>query len=468
MSGINPLIDTLMHQVLGKRVDTPPPRDLNEPVRPMSAADAPRALHSDSRLDARARQLILPASAPAQRQADGQMPMARSAGDAPPSTQLHLTASARSIADLLLRFPAPPSVVKPPLPLVAAGQSPAPAQLAERLQGSVRDSGLFYEAHLARWYRGEMPREQLQREPQMWRTLTFTPAPAGRDASSPLHVVGWGTMAASGNRQMAPGGFPGQAVATAMRHDTNVAGPGLARAMLVATPPAPDGLRMGVGNPGPVIPGPVTHGHVGSDPGNHRPGNLPPGAGSHAAPGSGAASPSPPSPLSSPATPVSGQTGGETREGAAAQESRAALAEGALRVVREPIHESLQGIVRHQLEMLVTPVLRWEGDVWTGIFMALVMPFPQPEREGQGEQGDQNDEREKQGWRSEMTLDVDGFGRVGVNLWLRGERLDLNLSAHDVVIQRELENGLPRLVSRLKGNGLADVRARVVATQESG
>ncbi|MFC0166593.1 flagellar hook-length control protein FliK [Pseudoduganella danionis] len=42
-----------------------------------------------------------------------------------------------------------------------------PAQLAQTLQNSIEDSGLFYESHLAAWSRGERTLEQLQREPQM-------------------------------------------------------------------------------------------------------------------------------------------------------------------------------------------------------------------------------------------------------------------------------------------------------------
>ncbi|HSP58322.1 MAG TPA: flagellar hook-length control protein FliK, partial [Halomonas sp.] len=192
MSGITPLIDTLMHQVLGKRVDTPPPRELNQPVKPIAPADAPKALHSDSRLDSRGpsaslneitRALRAPLNSPAGLRPGGEIPSA--------STQTHFTATARTIADLLIRFPAPPSVVRLPQPLMPAGDSMPPAQVAERLQGSVRDSGLFYESHVARWYRGELPREQLQREPQMWRTQTFVPTPpaVAREALAPLQAT---------------------------------------------------------------------------------------------------------------------------------------------------------------------------------------------------------------------------------------------------------------------------------------
>lgn len=51
MSGINTLIDTLMHSVLGKRVDIPLQKELNAPVRPISPSDAPLAVRSDSRLE---------------------------------------------------------------------------------------------------------------------------------------------------------------------------------------------------------------------------------------------------------------------------------------------------------------------------------------------------------------------------------------------------------------------------------
>lgn len=45
--------------------------------------------------------------------------------------------------------------------------APDPAQLAQTLQSSIEESGLFYESHLAAWTRGERTLEQLQREPQM-------------------------------------------------------------------------------------------------------------------------------------------------------------------------------------------------------------------------------------------------------------------------------------------------------------
>lgn len=403
MSGINLLIDTLLHQVLGKRVDTPPPRELNEPVRPVSPAEAPRALHSDSRLDARARESITPEMVRTARQPAGAPVAPRSTGEPPPpSTQTHFTPSARSIADLLIRFPAPPSVVRPPLPLIAPGDPASPAQLAERLQGSVRDSGLFYESHLTRWFRGELSREQLLREPQMWRTRSFTPA-------SPAAVR---EVLASLQAHAPPSG--------ASRGRGGDALPGAER-----------GTAM------PVSSGPVAAG--------------------------GAASPAPPpGGTTFTATVAGGVEGRDPGLPAAGQPVPAEEADRSVRVAREPLHESLQGIVRHQLEMLSMPVLRWEGDVWTGIFMALVLHLPA----GQGKEEAPDDEagrqeRESRGWHTGMTLQVAGLGEVGVDLWLRGERLDLDLAAREPGVLQALERGAGRLTARLEACGLVDVRVRV-------
>ncbi|MCK2185114.1 hypothetical protein MYL53_14010, partial [Halomonas sp. YJPS3-2] len=169
MSGITPLIDTLLHQVLGRRVDTPSPQPLNQPVRPTSPGEALRAVHSDSRLETRAPGPAVGHVAKGQGRAAPQ-PSSPAAGP-PGSAQTHLSATARTIADLLGRFPAPPSAVSPAAPLLAAGQAATPEQLAQRLAGSIRDSGLFYESHLARWFQGDLPRQQLNREPQMLQLL---------------------------------------------------------------------------------------------------------------------------------------------------------------------------------------------------------------------------------------------------------------------------------------------------------
>ncbi|QFU00103.1 Flagellar hook-length control protein FliK [Halomonas sp. THAF5a] len=381
MSGITPLLDTLLHQVLGKRVDTQPPKDLNQPVKPTSPADAPKALHSDSRLDARHPSTPLPGA--------GRTPGAASdrpsqplttPGPSPASTQTHLSRSALTIADLLVRFPAPPSSVSPATQLLPAGQAPTPAGVAARLEESIRHSGLFYESHLARWFKGEMPRQQLQQEPQMWRTLPFTLTSARQGDTAPSGLAG-------------PRDLP-----------------------FLPGAPLPRGA-----NPGPQ------------------------------APPTGAPLASPPPANAAPAA-------------APAAAAREPMAEPLPRApAGPPIHESLQGIVRHQLEMLVTPALRWEGDVWSGLFMALVIQLPPGHQDRpSGEQDDSSRrDAEQRGWRSEIDLEVDGLGRLTASLWMDAERVEIDLRLARESSRQRLEHDLESLRARLAGHGFGTIQVEL-------
>lgn len=348
MSGITPIIDTLLPQVLGKRADFPPPRELNQPVRPISPGDALKAVHSDSRLDARQTSPLLdPSGKLAHRDAARSPPVPLPEPSSQASTRTHFSASARTIAEVLSRFPAPPSVIKPPLPLMTPDQSASPEQVARLLQSSVRDSGLFYESHLARWYRGAMTRQQLEAEPQMLRRpVAAPPAPAG---GAP--VAADAAQSASAERLEAP--F--QAVEA-----------GASRALAA---------------------------------------------------------------------------GGATAS----------------------LDEALQGIVRHQLEMLVTPVLRWEGDIWSGLFLSLVMQLPQERGETPSREG--GDEREQGGgedaWQSRLSLRVAGLGDLEARLSLRGDRLELALASSQEDTVRRLDDERGDLQSRLEGCGFTDVRLKV-------
>jgi len=405
MSGITPLLDTLLHQVLGKRVDTAPPRDLNEPVRSIAPGEGPRALQSDSRLEGQRPPVApLPGNLTSSQRESGLPPRADTP-TAPASTQTHFSSSARTIADVLLRFPAPPSVLSTTSPLMAAGEAASATNIAERLQTSVRDSGLFYESHLARWYRGDVGRQQLERQPQMLNTPR--PAPP------------------------APG-----------------AGAGMTSPVLT---PAAGSHQSGMISLGRAMP---------------LPGQAPPGLGQSTGSGqaahytntealySGAARGAPPA-SAGPRDVVGGELRGEGRE-AALRESGAAVAQ-ARTVSGEPVHESLQGVVRHQLELLVTPVLRWEGDVWSGVFMALMIHLPagaQREEEGAGEE---DEAAQQEAWHSELQISVPQLGEVHAALWLQKQSVRLQLQSRDMAALDVLRTGAPELEQRLRTAGLEEV-----------
>lgn len=401
MSGLTPLIDTLLHQVLGKRVDLPTARPLNPPVTPLLPSEAARAVHSDSRLDARLPQVLLdvagrPASSPGQ--------------PAPPPAQASsatttLSPAARTIADILLRHPAQPSAITPPAPLLT-GKVDVPAdQLAGSLRQSISSSGVFYESHLARWYRGELPLQALLREPQTWAAQLPQAAPTGeRSLLAQL---------------LAPKLFPASAA---------------------AAPAAPVA--------------PVVQGGSG----------LVPRSGAElSAPVAGAPQ----------VVPVEAEAEAEV---AGVRRSALSLAMEALAgddpewsvpaQARDAavLKDLLQGVVRHQLELLVAPVLRWEGQVWPGVFMALLIQAPEDEGGGSGRESAAAEDEAAQ-WQVRFTLQLERLGVLDVAVSWRGEKLSLRVVSESDELLARLEVDRPQLQTRLLACGFAEVDLQGVAAR---
>lgn len=392
MSGITPLIDTLLHQVLGRQAEVSTQRALNAPVQPVYAGDGPRALQGDAGLDGRPLAPLLgdlkrlPGSPDGFRQAPpGTLP-----GNAPSSTQTHFSPAARTIADVLLRFPAPPTVLRPQAPLMSTQEQPSAPVVANRLEASIRDSGLFYEAHLKRWFQGDTSRQQLMREPQM--------QPGPRPAA--------------------------------------VFVPSFTSAVLSATATAPASALVTSTAPFTILPNTPLTPLTGNQPLLERPAMLPPSPNAV------------PSPLTNsrelPQLPVALPASSEW--------------DVSSRGPREIVHESLQGLVRQQLEMMVTPTLRWEGDVWAGIFMALVINLPgrDGQKEGAGDEGEADE-----GWRSEMQLDVPNLGRFNIALALYQGALTIDLTAEDAETRQRLEEGVGALEQRLSAFDFRKVKVMV-------
>ncbi len=428
MSGITPLLDTLLHQVLGKRVDTAAPRDLTEPVRAVDPGEGPRALHSDSRLEGRRPAIApLPGTTTPSQRGEGQAPRADTLPP-PASSQTHFSPAARTIADLLVRFPAPPSVLSTAAPLMATGETPSASTLADRLQAGIRDSGLFYESHLSRWYRGEVSRQQLERQPQMLQTLRFTPAASAQGGASPS--------------------------------------PSAPNAMPNAAPISPQAAQSPLQQPGIMSSG---SGQL--IPGQGQPGQAIPGQGQ---PAQAALSYTvteslyPAARGERPGGELQGPSAGQARDGTAPMAARAegpefAMREGIEQSLRarpaggEPVHESLQGVVRHQLEMLVTPMLRWEGDVWSGIFMALAIHLPAGARREGEESANSEEESRQEAWHSELQLTVPQLGEIRVAMWLQDQHVRLQMQSRDESALEALQAGVPELERRLMAAGLSTV-----------
>ncbi|MDR5898729.1 flagellar hook-length control protein FliK [Halomonas vilamensis] len=442
MSGITPLIDTLMHQVLGKRGDSSP-RVLNEPVRPVDSGEGPRAVHSDSRLDARASDPRLTDLRRLPPQLD--MPRQGVRGELPPqgpgSTQTHFSPAARSIADVLLRFPAPPSVLRPEAPLMSTAETSSPQSVATRLEASIRDSGLFYESHLKRWFQGEGSRQQLLREPQMQPgvrpTSSLANLPLGNASGSAAGTgsSGWGAI----NNSLSPNGAPlllpsPVPFVVPERSNLNLMLQGLLGGQLGQGGSSSPGGNAFI-QPGSVLL-PVTGNAEGAA---GRGINLPGGA------------------------PLNGTPDAARGELAGAREM---LEMGVARQSRDVVNEGLQSLVRQQLEMLVMPTIRWEGDVWAGIFMALVVNLPGREEEKSGEE---KGNEEADSWRSEMRLEVPNLGELEVALSFYRGVLNVDLTTASEAVYQRLEEGVPALEKRLSALDLrkVQVHARHITPEDA-
>lgn len=363
MSGIvTPILDTLLHQVLGKRVDTQESRQLFEPVKPVLPGRAPRAVHSDSSLNSERTEVALPQSAidkSAQRSSSQLL-----TPTAPSSTTTHFSHAARTIADILVKFPAPPSVIRPQAPLISDGAPSNVQSLAAGLQQSIEASGLFYESHLARWYRGGLSRAALELEPQ--------------------------TRFQIPNRAMAN---PGSEAAIARQGEAAPTFKAIDRSLVSPAPLKPDAAEQ-MGRQGMID-----------------------------------------QPAESP------------------QATRVAN--------MGLLDDMLQGIVRHQLELMVTPTLRWEGDLWSGIFMALMIQVPEAlDERAQGERGESEDDDAV--WHSQLNLELPRLGALDVQLHMRSASLSLILESDNERSVRALAGGREELEERLRGCGFEGVRISIL------
>jgi type III secretion system FlhB-like substrate exporter len=150
MMGINPILDSLLTQGI-RGTGAGRPLQVNSTL----GNEAVRELHSDSRLNdsgskyAKVKEAYLSRPAPPS-----------------PSTVTTLNEAARTIADVLMKFPqgaAAPFLRLNPLTIA---QLVWPETITQHLRTQVVSSGLFYESHLERWLNGSYALDDLKVEPQ--------------------------------------------------------------------------------------------------------------------------------------------------------------------------------------------------------------------------------------------------------------------------------------------------------------
>lgn len=399
MSGVTPLLDTLLHQVLGRRAAFLRKPLLEQPIPPPQSGQPSQRAYSDSRLNARPGATTTHAAVVTGakvRAAESAQAHAAAANNQDPATSSRLSHAARTIADILARFPAPPEALRPAAPLLQAGSAIHTTVLSALLRQSVEHSGLFYEAHLRRWHQGSYPLARLLLEPQMqpWVAKQLSMAQAGTASAQ-----GPATRAQAGHRA-----GPGQ-------------GAGAMAANALSTALAAGQTAVG---------GPLAYGADGKP--------L-----------------APLLPASANASQLAQQVSGDKLASLLTAQGQAAT------------HGGLDATVRHQLEMLAAPMLRWEGQPWAGLFMAMALQPPPRQTPWQGSRQENDRKREDEdAWKSQITLRLARLGEVRVGLRLDSRRVALELEAAPETAAR-LDAGLRQLRDRLGALGFKEVELHVRA-----
>jgi hypothetical protein len=415
MSGVTPLVDTLLATRLGQRVDL-------VPLKAQLEIPGPGAVESVQKVDNDVR---LPSREALQRQLGpglvGRDGAALDFTQGGAGGSVTLSAAARTVSALLRLPVGTPPTIRGLASLLPDIRTPAVPVLAATLARTVAESGLFYESHLQHFATGQRTLAQLAREPQA--------ALASLAARAPSPDTGVHLPAASADIPFAA--LPGVAPDAALAPDA---------------PETADRSK---------LPAPLAAGRADADPGKlpASPLTLPPG---------------PPESVSTATT--YGRTGLPDHEAPASHDfslldggtpgSDAASA-GSAHVGHSAasIHPEAVGLVRQQLEMLAVPVFRWSGEGWPGIPMDWEI---RQEREEAREQAGREDvaETAPSAWTTRMTLKLPRLGTVDVRLGLAGAALQLRLTAAQdstVALLNQARAELPRRLVAV-GLELADLQ----------
>ncbi|WP_411877524.1 flagellar hook-length control protein FliK [Polaromonas sp. YR568] len=429
MSGVTPLVDTLLATRLGQRVDLVPLKAQSEIAGPGAVTHVEQVVND----------VRLPSREALQRELG--VGIARRDGPAPkfsparPGGAVTLSAAARAVSALLNLPLGTTPAVRGQAPLQPDMRVPAVPVLAAGLARTVAESGLFYESHLQQYAAGQRTLAQLAREPQAGLVLPSARVP-GAGPSLPAAAAASSYSAAPAAADLSP------SQAAAPRAVPPDAGQAL---NMLETPEI-------MAAPMPELAAPPAGGDTTPAPGSPV-----------AAPGAVAQPPGP----AAPAT-TYGRTGLPDHQAPSSHDfslqdpgvlDLADATTGAARAGHPAatIHPDAVGLVRQQLEMLAVPVFRWSGEGWPGVPMDWEIRQQREEhQEHEGRQGGAADDMEAApaAWTTRMTLKLPRLGTVDVRLGLSGTTLQLRLNASQAGTAAVLDQARAGLPQRFGAVGL--------------
>jgi len=181
VSGLSPLVDTLLATRLAQRVDLVPLKPETQIAGPAPVLQA-EGVTNDIRLLSRA--------AAEQQLGAGLLKAGQQGDDRPaaPPQPVTLSAAARAVSAILEGLGGSTPRIIGADPLIPPSGLPSAPVIAAALARAVGHSGLFYESHLAQFAAGVLPLAELMQEPQArleghLKAAPFAPDSAGNAAS---------------------------------------------------------------------------------------------------------------------------------------------------------------------------------------------------------------------------------------------------------------------------------------------
>jgi hypothetical protein len=397
MSGLTPLIDTLLATRLAQRVDLVPLKSEVEVAGPEAAAKVEKVIN-DVRLPSRAalQQQLGVGLLKSDQRGHGSAP-AGSGGT------VTLSVAARAVSAILEADTGAANKITGTEPLLPRAQPVLPQALAAALARTVANSGLFYESHLAQYAAGTRTRAELAQEPQarLDPTLNVARAPGAAGENSGAGAAGTGA-----GRLMDLPALPGAALAA-----------------------ADDALPVAAGKTGASPPAP-----------------------GHSLPAAAAAGPE----QASAEGPHVRAHGNAAMAGAAEPDARVKSHDaGSSEASRSSapglagVHPDTITLVRQQLELLAVPVFRWGGEIRPGTPMDWEIREEHDEREAAAD-----GEAAARTWSTRLALALPTLKDVEVRISLSGSTLQVHLAAREDATRDLLSQGRVELPKRLEALGL--------------
>lgn len=400
MSGLTPLVDTLLATRLAQRVDLVPLKSELEIAGP-GAVPQVEKVTNDIRLPSRAalQQQLGVGLLRSDQRGHGNAPL-RS------GEPVSLSIAARAVSAILDSRAGATAKIIGTEPLLPQSQPPLPHLLSATLARTVANSGLFYESHLAQYAAGTRTLAELAQEPQarLDATVKTSMEVLGAGAAAPDSVVG---------------------------AKANV------RGAEAAVLPVAAALSAGTGDALPV-----DSGKAGATP---APNPLPAGP---------AASPEQAYSLASSDTARFHERGDGSIQDAAEQDaiginhgaSNSDAARGNAPGLAG-IHPEAVALVRQQLELLAVPVFRWGGEAWPGTPMEWEIREERDDREAAADR-----DTLPRGWSTRLALTLPTLRDVEVRISLAGSTLQVHLAAREnatLAVLNEARHELPKLLGEL-------------------